>query len=83
VHTPTKERDEKEPFVHHSYDAYKTSHSHMVEYRVGRGCHYSSATTSSPWGLVYFKVTPSLGTPPTLPITTLLSAEAKQSLKAR
>jgi hypothetical protein len=50
---------------------------------VGRGCHYPQATTSSPWSLVYFKVTSSLGIAPTLSITNSLSAQAKQSLKAR
>jgi hypothetical protein len=50
---------------------------------VGQGCHYPPAATSSSWGLVYFKVTSSLGTAPTLSITTSLSAQAKQSLKAR
>jgi hypothetical protein len=34
MHTLATERDEKgNHYVHHSYDAYRTSHSHVVEYR--------------------------------------------------
>jgi hypothetical protein len=84
MHIPATERDEKGiRYVHHSYDAYRTSHSHVVEYRGRTGLSLLAGYHKQSVGLVYFKVTSSLGTAPTLSITTSLSAQAKQSLKTR
>jgi hypothetical protein len=69
-------------YVHHSYTAYRTSHSHMVEYRGRMGL-------SLPAG--YHKQSVELGVfqgnlksrHRAYTITTSLSAQAKQSLRAR
>jgi hypothetical protein len=84
MHTPTTERDEKgSRYVHRSYDAYRTSHSHVVEYKGRTGLSLPADYHKQSVRLGVIKVTSNLGTTPTLSITTSLSAQAKQSLKAR
>jgi hypothetical protein len=84
MHTPATEREEKGAITYTTLTML-TGLATLTWWNIEaeRGCHYSPTTTSSLWGYVYFKVTSSLGTAPTLSITTSLSAQAKKSLKER
>jgi hypothetical protein len=78
MHTPATVRDEKGAITYTTL-MMPTGLATLTWWNTeaGRACHYPLATTSGTWGLVYFKVTSSLGAAPTLPITTSLSAQAK------
>jgi hypothetical protein len=56
MHTPTTERDEKgSRYVHHSYDAYRTTNSHVVEYRGRTGLSLPASYHKQSVGLGVFQ----------------------------
>jgi hypothetical protein len=74
---------ERGRYVHHSYDAYRINHTHAVEYRGRTGLSLPAGYHKQSVALGVFQVTSSLGTAPTLSITTSLNAQVMQSLRAR